>query len=198
MPRLRPALVTAALTALLASWSAVWTGASGQDPAKRVNPTAKAIAEFQEEVDDYVELHRKLERTLPPVPREAAPEAIDRHQRALEKLIQQERRDAKVGDIFESDVRPVLRKLLHAIFTGPDGRKLRNAVNEDNPGPAVRLRVNGRYPDSIPLSTVPAQILKTLPPLPEELEYRFIEDKLILLDAHAHIIVDYLIGAVPR
>jgi hypothetical protein len=34
--------------------------------------------------------------------------------------------------------------------------------------------------------------------LPPELEYRFINDNLILLDAHAHIIVDYLTGAVPR
>jgi hypothetical protein len=34
--------------------------------------------------------------------------------------------------------------------------------------------------------------------MPEELEYRFIDDQLILLDAHAHIIVDYLTGAMPR
>jgi hypothetical protein len=92
----------------------------------------------------------------------------------------------------------VLRKLLHGIFSGTDGRNLRAAIMDENPGPAVRLVVNGRYPDTIPLSTVPSQVLKQLPPLPEELEYRFIEDKLILLDAHAHIIVDYLTGAVPR
>ena len=45
---------------------------------------------------------------------------------------------------------------------------------------------------------MPPQILKALPPLPEELDYRFIETSLILLDVHAHIIVDYLTGAVPR
>jgi hypothetical protein len=45
---------------------------------------------------------------------------------------------------------------------------------------------------------VPPQVLRSLPPLPPELEYRFIGTTLILLDAHAHIIVDYMTGAVPR
>ena len=62
----------------------------------------------------------------------------------------------------------------------------------------MKLVVNGRYPDTIPLSSMPPQILKVLPQLPQELEYRFIEPTLILLDVHAHIIVDYMTGAVPR
>ncbi len=87
----------------------------------------------------------------------------------------------------------------HGLFAGPDGRNLRKAVLEENPsGEVVKLEVNGRYPDTIPLSSVPPQILKVLPPLPEELEYRFIERSLILLDVRAHIIVDYLTGAIPR
>ena len=45
---------------------------------------------------------------------------------------------------------------------------------------------------------MPPQILKALPALPEELEYRFIQTSLIILDVDAHIIVDYLTGAVPR
>jgi hypothetical protein len=92
----------------------------------------------------------------------------------------------------------VFRKVLYALFTGPDGPKLRDAMEDENPGEAVKLVVNGRYPDTIPLSTMSPQIIKALPPLPEELEYRFIQDALILLDVHAHIIVDYLSAAVPR
>ena len=41
----------------------------------------------------------------------------------------------------------------------------------------------------------PPQVLLTLPKLPEELEYRFIQNNLILFDSHAHIIVDYMNGA---
>jgi hypothetical protein len=165
---------------------------------RRVNPTAKAVAEYQEEIQKYVELHRKLAKTLPALPTDATPEAIDQRQRDLARLIQQARRGAKQGDIFEHDVRPVLRKLLRGLFTGPDGKQLRASVMEENPGPAVKIEINGRYPDTIPLSSVPPQVLKELPQLPSELEYRFIEDKLILLDIGAHIIVDYLTGAVPR
>ena len=55
---------------------------------QRVNPDAKALAEFQEEIDEYVKLHKKLEQTLPALPKEAPSEAIDQHQQALARLIQ--------------------------------------------------------------------------------------------------------------
>jgi hypothetical protein len=165
---------------------------------ERVNPTARALADFREEVADYVELHKKLEATLPDVPKEATPSQLDQRQRALAALIQTARRGATPGDIFERDSRPIIRKLLFGVFTGPDGKRLRAAINEENPGQAVKLTVNGRYPDSIPVSTVPPKVLAVLPPLPLELEYRFIGTTLILLDAHAHIIVDYMTGVVPR
>ena len=103
-----------------------------------------------------------------------------------------------MGHIFTRDVRPVLRRLLYGLFTGPDGKSLKEAVMEENPGETVKLVVNGRYPDTFPLSSVPPQILKALPALPEELEYRFILTSLIILDVDAHIIADYLTGAVPR
>jgi hypothetical protein len=171
---------------------------AAQGSAQRVNPNAKAIAEFQKEVAEYIELHRALAAKLPSLPNEASPEAVDAHQRALERLIQQARENEGVGHIFTRNVRPVLRRLLHGLFAGSQGKRLRDAVMEENPGEAVKLVVNGRYPDTFPLSSVPAQILKALPPLPEELEYRFIQTSLILLDVDAHIIADYLTGAVPR
>jgi hypothetical protein len=186
--------------ALIVSLALVLAGASAGalQQADRVNPHAKALARFQETVKTYVELHRKLEATLPDVPKEATPAQIDQRQRALAALIQTARKGAAQGDLFDREARPYIRKLLYGIFTGPSGQRLRMAIHEENPGEAVKLVVNGRYPDTIPFSTVPPQVLSNLPPLPQELEYRFIGTTLILLDAHAHIIVDYLSGAVPR
>jgi len=197
--RLLP-LATAALSALMTVVPAAPARSDDarQAPPPRVNPNAKAIAGFQEEINEYVELHRILEKTLTPVPRDATPEMIDKFQRDLGRLVQQARKNARAGDVFESDARPVLRKLLAGLFNGPDGKKLRMAVAEENPGESVKLVVNGRYPDTIPLSSMPPQVLQTLPQLPAELEYRFIESTLILLDVHAHIIVDYMTGAVPK
>ena len=58
--------------------------------------------------------------------------------------------------------------------------------------------MNARYPDTVPLTTVPPQVLQTLPKLTEDLEYRFIGDSLILLDGHAHIIADFIEDALPK
>jgi hypothetical protein len=58
--------------------------------------------------------------------------------------------------------------------------------------------VNGRYPDGVPLTTMPPQVLAALPKLPPELEYRFIGERLVLLDGPAHLIVDFIQDALPR
>ena len=186
------------LTLLTAAVCMLAGSASDARQEKPVNPQAKALHEFQEEVRDYVEMQRDLKKSVPDLPQDATPTQIYQHQRALQALIQTKRKGAKPGDVFEREARPVIRRLLYGVFTGPDGKRLRAITREENPGPAVKLVINGRYPDSIPLSTVPPQVLQMLPPLPEELEYRFIDDQLVLLDKDAQIIVDYLTGAVPR
>jgi hypothetical protein len=45
---------------------------------------------------------------------------------------------------------------------------------------------------------MPPQVLAALPRLPEDLEYRFIGSRLILLDVHAQIVVDFIEDALPR
>ena len=50
----------------------------------------------------------------------------------------------------------------------------------------------------MPVTTVPPQVLAALPKLPEDLEYRFIGDRLILHDIHAHTIVDLIDDAIPH
>ena len=69
--------------------------------------------------------------------------------------------------------------------------------NQASPS-AVKLIVNSRYPDTVPLTTVPPQVLQTLPKLTEDLEYRFIGDSLILLDTHAHVIADFIEDVLPK
>jgi hypothetical protein len=170
----------------------------GQGQAKPpVNRDAQLNVEFLKRVDGYVALHRKMEDTLPKLSKEATPAEIDRHQRELSRLIEQGRRQARAGDVFWKESRAYFRRLLAGAFSGPEGRKLKASINDENPGP-IRLRVNGRYPDTVPLSTMPPQVLASLPKLPEELEYRFIGERLILLDVHAHIIVDYMDDALPN
>ena len=77
-------------------------------------------------------------------------------------------------------------------FAGKDGLQIKNEILDKEYKGAVKLAVNGRYPDDVPISTVPPQVLAQLPKLPEELEYRFIRTNLILFDPHAHIIADFV------
>jgi hypothetical protein len=65
---------------------------------------------------------------------------------------------------------------------------------DENPV-GTAIQVNGRYPDTVPLSTMPPDVLAALPPLPEDMEYRFVGNRLILLDTKAHIIVDFVADA---
>jgi hypothetical protein len=149
---------------------------------------------------EYVDLHLKIERSLPNLPKEATPAQIDTNQRAFEKLMRAARTTAKQGDIFTPVARPVITRLLANMFDGPEGQHLKAAVLGEVPADpvALRLTVNSRYPDSVPLSTVPPQVLQTLPKLTEDLEYRFVGHWLILLDTHAHVIADFIDNAIPK
>jgi hypothetical protein len=51
-------------------------------------------------------------------------------------------------------------------------------------------------PEGVPLSFMPPRLLASLPPLPPEVQYRFIGRSLVLWDVHANLIVDFLPGAL--
>jgi hypothetical protein len=161
---------------------------------------AQALATMNDRLKQYVDLHIKIERTLPKLPKEATPQQIDKNQRALEKRLREARATAKPGDIFTPEARPVIKRLLATVFGGPDGKQLKASImDESQAAPsAAKLTVNARYPDIVPLTSVPPQVLQTLPKLTEDLEYRFIGNSIILLDAHAHVIADFIEDVLPK
>ena len=164
--------------------------------AAQAGSDAQTIAAFNQRLKAYADLHNKIEKTLPPLPKETNPAAIDKHQRALEALIREHRKTAKRGDLFAPDMERLVRRICAQVFSGTEGARLKATVMDENPMD-VKLAVNSRYPDEIPLSTMPPQVLAMLPKLPEDLEYRFIGNRLILLDVHAHTVADYIENALP-
>jgi hypothetical protein len=161
---------------------------------------AQALATMNDRLKEYVDLHMKLERSLPNLPTEATQMQIDKNQRAHEKLMREARATPKPGDIFTPEARPVIQRLLATVFGGPDGKQLKASITDENPVDpvALKLTVNGGYPDTVPLTTIPPRVLHTLPQLTEDLEYRFIGDWLILLDTHAHAIADFIDNVLPK
>ena len=186
---------TTVVLSLCAALAGIAAGVLAQQPA--VNVDAAILAALEKRITDYSNLHEKLEATLPRLSRDAEPGAVDAHQRALASLIQIARPRADQGDVFGPAARALIRRLLARVLGGPDGQRLRDSIMEDNPGP-LRVRVNGRLPDDAPRSTLPLQVAKMMPKLPEAVEYRFLGRRLVLVDAHALIVVDYVDEALPK
>jgi hypothetical protein len=174
--------------------------ARGQADITRPTPSAAEVpilAEFDRRVKEYVALHQKAESGLPPLPTEATPQQIDATQRALFARIRAARPAAKQGDLFIPAMQTLVNARLKAIFTGPTGGSIKSSIMDENPLD-TKVEVNGRYPDSIPMATMPPAILAALPQMPEELEYRFVGAALVILDPHAHLIADFIPGALPQ
>jgi hypothetical protein len=162
----------------------------------RVNRDAATIANFMKGVQAYVALHKKLDETLREVPDGGTPEQAFEHQRALAALLRKARGTAKPGDICSTEMRAFVRRQLARVFQGETGRQIQRSILDEYTG-SVRLEINGGYPDTVPLSTTPAPVLETLPILPDVLQYRFIGKRLILFDAHAHVIADFVDHVFP-
>jgi hypothetical protein len=167
----------------------------------RVNRQAQTFKEFGTRVEKYTALHKRVEGTLPKLPTKAAPEAIEAHRSALSEAIRRERAAARRGDIFFDPAADAVRRIVRNELRGPGGEVVRRAVRDGNPqveGKPIAVKVNGIYPTSAPVSTMPPSLLANLPKLPEELEYRFVGRHLILRDVGASLIVDFVWEAAPH
>jgi len=165
------------------------------DPA--VNPTAAVMADFKARVDKYADLHKQLSTGAAAPKENTNPAQIAATKAALAAKIQTARADAKHGEIFTAEIRPVFRRLLAPELKGEDGRDAKAVLKDDAPAPGtVPFKVNAKYPEGQPKPTVPASLLLTLPSLPAPLEYRVVGQHLLLLDVEADLIVDYILNAI--
>ena len=164
-------------------------------PPPGVNADAHALATFKARVDDYVQLRKKADDSAPPLAETATSGKIREAQRALVERIGAARAGAKQGDIFMPEITRLFRRMLRPESQEKDAKAL---LKEDKPNPAaVSYKINGPYPDKQPLATMPPEMLAKLPTLPEDIEYRFVEKHLILRDARANTIIDYIPNAIP-
>lgn len=173
------------------------TGAFAAETPKAGPSEAQAVGAFEARVNEYVALHEKLESTLPKFAERGTPEQVDKNQRALGDLIKAARKDAKPGDFFSPGMQKLVKRVMSEVLSGPDGKTIKSSIMDENPG-VPNLAINERYPSSVPLSTMPPEVLEPLPKLKGELEYRFIGRRLILLDTEADIILDFTGDVLPR
>lgn len=183
-------VVAAALTLLSAGAT---TAAPGADQGPRP---------FKVSIEEYVELHRRLRASLPPLEVSSEPHQIMKASTRLASVIREARRGARPGDVFNSVVAANFRARIHYALRDPERRKaivhLLTEVEEDEderPPAGWAPVVNGTL-DWFSTGATPHSILEALPELPDELQYRFVGLDLILLDMDANLIVDILPAAV--
>jgi len=169
-------------------------GTIGLAAAVRAGEGPAAVAPFNDAIEAYAKLHRRVAADLPPLPKRAEAAQIAAYQKALAQRLAAARPSARQGDVFVAVSRSELRRLLREATAEQPAAKEKE-IATGNPaaeGVRVPLKVNVVYPEGAPRSNVPTTVLARLPRLPPELEYRFVGDHLVLLDAGAHVIVDFM------
>jgi hypothetical protein len=159
---------------------------------------------FHDGVNAYHKILQEASKKVPALPKEAKPEEIEKHEKALVAAIRAARPNAKQGDVFTPEAQTVFFAILKRNLSGAGNKDSRAAIKEGNPkhekepGEAEPvIQVNAVYPKSAALSTVPAGLLQQLPQLPMALEYRFVGRTLILWDNESNLIIDYMKEAAP-
>jgi hypothetical protein len=193
---MRNIILSAGLAILLAH---VAIPAASIEEVSRPQPQSErqSLADFQMRVQQYAELHRRIEKSSPiPISKDWSQvrAAVD----TLASRIRTERASATQGNVFTPAVERWFRLTLAECLEGVDIDVLLTVMNEEDWKDFNLIpEVNGRWPDDAPLPSMPVHVLAVLPPLPAELEYRFVNRDLALWDAHANVIVDFIKCALP-
>jgi hypothetical protein len=172
---------------------ATTTTLSAQTAAER-----RAVAQFDAAVAAYAQVHRDLDRQSAPVPKSADALTAQRAIESRADAIRRARPEPRQGAIFTKELVPVLRKQIADALRAnrmASSDLLVDEVNEGNEG-TVLMRVNAPFPWQGAVA-MPLCVNNVLPELPDELQYRFVDRNLVLVDVVASLIVDILPQALP-
>jgi hypothetical protein len=176
--------------------------AASPDPAAGVNASGQAVnaqglatLEFKKRIDAYMKIHNEAEGKVPNLKRTDDPKEISDREKALADTIMTLRAGAKPGEIFAVEYQPYFIKIVQDDFKGRSAADRKALINELPKH--IKVDINTIYPTTLPLETFPPMLLRKLPDLPPELEYRIVARSLILRDVKANLIVDILRDVVP-
>jgi hypothetical protein len=162
-----------------------------------VDPDQAAFRPFNDAVARYVALQKRIRTEVPgPTPNSTAKELTETSDR-LAAAIRRARPRAAQGEFFDAEASRIIRERISAELRSPATTVSIESIDDESPS-VVRPAIHLRFPDALELATMPPSILRLLPPLPSELEYRIMGEYLVLRDVGASLIVDFIPGAVPR
>lgn len=162
--------------------------AAGGQPG--VNAQGAATLEFQKRIEAYIKIHNQAEAKIPNLKKTDDPQEIADREKALGQAIMTLRAGAQPGEIFAPEYQPYFIQIVQDDFKTRSAAD-RKAIIVELPK-NMKVDINTVYPTTIPLATFPPMLLRKLPDLPPELEYRLVGHSLILRDVKANLIVDVL------
>ncbi len=164
-------------------------------PRQRVNTQAAALQEFQQRLDAYLTLRAALIGALRPLTETPNAAELAARQSALAAALKKARATARPGDLVPAAVATQIAAIIRDDFarrTAADERATFSEVPHAPP-PAI----NQTYPADAALPTVPPLLLRNLPRLPDNLQYRFYGRHVLILDGDAQIVLDYMTNVLP-
>lgn len=165
------------------------------DGQPAVNAQGAATLEFHKRLEAYLKIHNEAETKVPNLKSTDDPQKISDREKALGQMIMTLRAGAQPGEIFAPEYQPYFIKIIKDDFATRSAQA-RKALIWELPA-KMKVDINTVYPTTIPLATFPPALLRKLPDLPPELEYRIVGRSLILRDVKANLIVDILRDVVP-
>jgi hypothetical protein len=166
-----------------------------QAPQAGVNERGAATKAFTDRIGEYVQFHNNVQKMVPPLKQTPSPEEIAARETALGAMLIKRRPSAKEGDFFIEQYRPHLAQIIRMDFAKRAVADRKALIVELPKG--LKISVNTVYPTTLPLATFPANLLKALPELPKEVEYRIVGRHLILRDTKGNVIVDVMRDVFP-
>lgn len=163
----------------------------------RVDPADPVFQDFALRVNRYVDVHKAVADSVGPLDESASQQVIATRAAKLGQGIIAARDSAKQGEIFAPEVAALFATIIRQEYQRrpPPVQDSRRDAQEEVPD--FTPHVNELYPTTYPLATFPATLLRVLPQLPPEVEYRIVSHFLILRDIEANLIVDVMPDAVP-
>lgn len=189
-------LLTIAFVGIVLGPSLLW--AAGPQGGT-IAPAAESVAikQFDEAIAKYMAMRHKLRSEVRGPVKNSSSAQVNDASDALAGAIERARKDAQVGTIFSPPVAAVIkRRIADAVRTENLAAVL--ADIDDEGAPSLAPKVHLRLPVSAQMATMPPSVLKVLPVVPKEVEYRILGRYLVLRDVDASLILDYIPLAVPR
>ena len=154
---------------------------------------AAAVAEFTDRLQEYLSIRQEVGRDLLSERLFDDPREMLFMRDALKRSIRDARPNAQAGDLFTPRAASAFRHIIAATAAAShvDPKDfIRELRDERMPG-AKQPVVNRSYDWRLGAWMWPA-LLQALPPLPPDLQYRIVDDDLVLIDLRANLVIDIL------